>query len=135
MVILDTCVWSRLLRRRPDALTEEAAQQVAAARGAGLYPVIVGVALQELLSGVHDAQRYRRLATRMASFRVLLATEEHHRQAAELANAAGRAGIAAGLIDCLIAVQAIDAGAPVLTFDDDFRRLAETRPTLQLFRG
>lgn len=133
MILIDTSAWSRLLRRRPDVLTEAVATRFNAARLAGLTPTIPGIALQELLSGVHCDERFARLLGRMQRIPIALALEGDHRMAAELANACGRHGIATTLPDCLIAAQAVRLGVPVLTCDKDFERMAPHASGLGLF--
>ena len=85
-----------------------------------------GVVFQEILSGVSDrAQRDKLLATVRESFPVALATEGDHIMAADLATQAAKGGVRLSMPDALIAAQAINRRARLLTTDGDFLPLAD----------
>lgn len=90
--------------------------------------MIPGVVLQELLSGARTDEQMDRLGAAVAGFRILLATREHHLEAARLANACRHVGVTAATVDCLIAAQTIAAGAELLTTDNDFTPMAGCCP-------
>jgi predicted nucleic acid-binding protein len=65
------------------------------------------------------------LAAVRESFPVVLATEGDHLKAAGLVTAAAAHGIALSTPDALIAAQAVNRRAGLLTSDEDFRSLAK----------
>jgi predicted nucleic acid-binding protein len=124
VIVLDTSVLSLAFRRRK---TDAEPPEAAALREfivADAPLAVPGIVLQELLSGVRSQEQFRKLQRLMASFRVLLATETHHVQAARITNACRHKGIACSTVDALIAAITIDCGGRLFTSDGDFRHLA-----------
>lgn len=130
MILVDTSIWSAVLRHRRGAHAERGRELLAAVAAAGL--AIPGVALQELLSGVRHPEQFARLKKELLTIPVLAATVPDHLAAAELSNRCADAGIAAGPAECLIAVQAAANGMLLLAFDGDFRHMAPHCPGLKL---
>lgn len=125
MILFDTSVVSAVLRRRrKGAAEEELTARVEALLRSDETLGIPGIVLQELLSGVADrAQRDRLLKAVQDGFPIVLATEGDHLNAADLMSACAAEGIAFSTPDALIAAQAINRRARLLTVDADFRRL------------
>jgi predicted nucleic acid-binding protein len=125
VILLDTSVVSAVLRRRRKGEREAAlAARVAALIEGERQVAIPGIVLQELLSGISDrAQHERVLAAVRDSFPVVLATEGDHLKAADLVTAAAGHGIALSTPDALIAAQAVNRRASLLTSDEDFQNL------------
>ena len=125
MILLDTSVISAVLRRRRKGEREAAlADRVASLLEGDRHIAIPGLVLQELLSGISDrAQHERVLAAVRESFPVLLATEGDHLKAADLVTAAAGKGLALSTPDALIAAQAVNRRASLLTSDEDFQSL------------
>ncbi len=125
MILLDTSVLSAVLRRRRKGEREAALAARVATLLAGERQVAVpGIVLQELLSGISErAQHARVLAGVRESFPVVLATEGDHLKAADLVSLAARRGTALSTPDALIAAQALNHRASLLTSDEDFQRL------------
>ena len=84
-----------------------------------------GVVLQELFSGVKDPTQGERIKALMEGYPLILATKEHHIEAANISNVCRRAGISAATIDCLIAAQCILLDGLLLTLDDVFKRISQ----------
>jgi predicted nucleic acid-binding protein len=126
VILLDTSVISAVLRRRRKGEQEAAlAARVAALLVGERQVAIPGIVLQELLSGISErAQHERVLAAVRESFPVVLATEGDHLKAADLVSAAAGNGIALSTPDALIAAQAVNRRASLLTSDGDFQKLA-----------
>lgn len=125
MILVDTCVWSLALRRAgPGRALGGAATTLRALIEASEPIAIPGMVLQELLSGVRERAQYQRLDRALAPFPLLLATRADHLLAADLSNTCRRAGITVSAPDCLIAAQAIENHAILLTTDIDFTRIA-----------
>jgi predicted nucleic acid-binding protein len=125
MILLDTSVLSAVLRRRRKGEREAALADRVATLLAGERQVAVpGIVLQELLSGISErAQHARVLASVRESFPVVLATEGDHLKAADLVSLAASRGRALSTPDALIAAQALNRRASLLTSDEDFERL------------
>jgi hypothetical protein len=125
MILLDTSVLSAVLRRRRKGEREAALAARVATLLAGERQVAVpGIVLQELLSGISErAQHARVLAGVRESFPVVLATEGDHLKAADLVSLAAGRGTALSTPDALIAAQALNRRASLLTSDEDFQRL------------
>jgi hypothetical protein len=86
---------------------------------------VPGVVLQELLSGVKDLTQGERIKALMEGYPLLLATKEHHIEAANISNVCRRAGVSGATIDCLVAAQCIMLDGLLLTMDDDFKRISK----------
>lgn len=125
MILLDTSVISAVLRRRRKGQREATlAARVAALLEGERQVAIPGIVLQELLSGISErAQHERVLAAVRESFPVVLATEGDHLKAADLVSVAAGRGIALSTPDALIAAQALNRKASLLTSDEDFKNL------------
>jgi predicted nucleic acid-binding protein len=127
VILVDTSVLSAALRRRSRGpAEEEAAKRIDALLKGEEEVALPGTVFQEILSGVSDrAQRDKLLTTVRASFPVALATEGDHIMAADLATQAAKGGIRLSTPDALIAAQAINRRARLLTTDGDFLPLAD----------
>lgn len=87
------------------------------------YPLSMpGIVFQELLTGVRDASQAKKLRGILDGFPLLPATREHHVEAAKISTACRKGGMAA--VDCLIAAQCVCSDSPLLTTDEDFKRIA-----------
>ena len=87
--------------------------------------VLPGIALQEVLSGIHRQEQFDKVLSLMSGFPVLLAEGEDHVEAARVSNLCRRGGVATTSGDNLIAAQAIRHGASVWSLDGDFVHMAE----------
>ncbi len=134
MILVDTCVWSKVLRRPREGEESSAEAQVLrrlieADEEIGLP----GIVLQEILSGLRDQAQFERLLIYLDSFPLILASRRTHIEAARIANACRRKGITTSTVDCLIAASAIEHDARLLTTDQDFTAMAR-HIDLKLFR-
>lgn len=126
MIVVDTSAWVELLRRtgsgvhlRLRRLLEDDASLAA-----------TEVVIAELLAGARSPAEATALFGRLAAFPLLrLQGLRSYIEAAELARACRSAGEPVrSLLDCLVAVPAINAGATVLAADRDFEVLARHTP-------
>lgn len=123
MIVVDTSVLSLAFRRKAGAESEAAKLlERLILRRAPLW--VPGIVLQELLSGIRAPEQARRLLRLMEGFPLLLADRDSHVEAAAILNACRSAGVAATAMDCLIAAQALQRKATLLTADADFERIA-----------
>jgi predicted nucleic acid-binding protein len=124
-VLVDTCVWSKVLRHKaPDkdlaALIEDMIRD-------GRI-VLIGPIRQELLSGVPNPSQFEILRTALDSFEDVPLRTEHFIRAAEFSNQCRRQGIQGSTIDFLICAVAAVEELQILTTDSDFLRYAEHLP-------
>ncbi len=91
---------------------------------------VTEVVVAEVLAGADDARRADELRGMLLGFTLLpLNGLDAFERAAGLYRACRAAGESIrGIADCLVAVPAIDAGAPVLHADRDFAALARHTP-------
>jgi predicted nucleic acid-binding protein len=127
VILLDTGVVSAVLRRRRKAESEDVlARKVDALLRSDEQVALPGIVLQELLSGISERSQYEKVfAAARESFSVVLATEGDHLKAADIVNSASAQGVAVSTPDALIAAQALNRRATLLTTDADFGRVAK----------
>lgn len=116
-VLVDTCIWSAVLRRKSPE--PEPSARIAELIEAGRVGMI-GPVRQELLSGISDPVAFRHLKSSFAAFEDLPLRSDHYEKAAEFANICRKKGVQGSSIDFLIcAVSALEQW-PVFTTDKDF---------------
>lgn len=127
MILLDTSVVSAVLRRRRRGEAEQVlARKLDALLRSDEQVALPGIVLQELLSGISERLQHEKvLAAARESFSVVLATEGDHLKAADIVNTASAKGVAVSTPDALIAAQALNHRATLLTTDADFGKLAD----------
>ena len=134
MILLDTSVLSRTLRRRTPGPEERALATFLDGLLTSDVPVgLPGIVLQEILSGIRDEAGFTELEARLlTSFPIVEATAADHIAAARLRNGCLSHGLTTSAIDCLIATLTMAGGHELFTLDEDFRRIAKHAP-LRLF--
>ena len=104
MVMVDTPIWSLLLRRAPVNLNPE--QRLVRAEISELIredrAQIIGPVRQELLSGVRTDDQFQKLRDYLEAFDDVPLTTENYEAAARDSNKCRAAGIAGSSIDFLI---------------------------------
>jgi predicted nucleic acid-binding protein len=127
VILLDTSVVSAALRRRRKGEAEQAlARKVDTLLRSDEQLALPGIVLQELLSGIAERSQYEKvLAGVRESFSVVLATEGDHLKAADILNAGSAKGVAFSTPDALIAAQALNRRATLMTTDADFNKLTK----------
>lgn len=130
MIVLDTSVLSRALRRRraADSAADPATERLAAMLRENVSVAIPGIVAQEILSGVRRSEDFDALRKRLEPFPLLLASESDHVEAARIVNRCSAQGVAAGTIDALIAAMTVAADGVLFTLDHDFERIAAVIP-------
>lgn len=124
MILLDTSILSRALRRR-GSRDDVHARSLRTLVESDRPVAIPGIVAQEILSGIRSTTVAQAVSSAIDGFPILLATMRAHREAARIYSACRAEGIAASHIDCLIAAQAMLANAALFTSDTDFERIAE----------
>lgn len=124
-LVVDTSVWSLVLRRRQ---VDDANRYIRAFRAHlesndGMF--LVGNILQELLDGLRHKSEFNRLLRLLEPFPLLPLERAVYVAAAELRQRCRSQGVQVGAVDCLIATACVHHGFPLLTADRDFIRIAE----------
>ena len=122
-ILVDTPVWSVALRRKQGP-AGEAADKLRQLIEGGEQIFLLGVILQEILSGVADKTLFNRLVDYLAAFPLIELGREAYVAAAEIRNKCRKSGIQAGTIDFLIASTCIEKGLLLFTLDKDFEAMA-----------
>ncbi len=130
MVLVDTPVWSLVLRRRPEHLSRS--QQVLASALAELIREgrvqMVGPIRQELLSGIREETQFKKIRDYLRAFREPSLEAEDYEDAARMSNRCRSRGIAGSPVDFLICAAAHRRGWAILTTDRDFQSYASVLP-------
>ena len=136
MILFDTSVLSRVLRRRHPGPAERRLRAVFDELMASDDPLCLpGIVLQEVLSGVRSERQFAELSGRvLAAFSILPEGVSEHVEAARVRNVCLAKGLNVSGVDCLIAACAITGGHQLFTVDEDFEAIAKHTP-LKLYRG
>jgi hypothetical protein len=119
VIVVDTSAWIELVRGTGSPVQQRLHAAMMGRESIAVTEVVVG----EVLAGAGTAREFHELRGMLLSFPVLsLRGLSGFERASELARECRRAGEALrrGLLDCLVAVPAIEAGASVLHRDHDF---------------
>jgi predicted nucleic acid-binding protein len=125
-VLVDTPVWSLALRRKTADLNERE-KAITASLGELIRDgraQLVGVVRQELLSGIREEDRFRKLRDYLRAFDEPQLEMGDYEEAAEMHNQCRSRGIAGSAIDFLICACAHRRNWQVFTMDTDFERYA-----------
>ena len=125
-LLVDTPVWSLALRRKAPDLSsrEERITQALAEAIRDGRAQLIGVVRQELLSGIREEERFRKLRDYLRAFDEPVLEMDDYEHAAEMHNRCRARGIAGSTIDFLICAVASRRKWQVFTTDGDFERYA-----------
>ncbi|MBS3909059.1 MAG: PIN domain-containing protein [Actinobacteria bacterium] len=129
-VLVDTSVWSLALRRKHD-VESQAVKLLTEYIESGEQVFVIGIILQEILSGVTSIKLFNQLIDHLAAFPIIDLYENDFIEAARLRNTCKKQGIQIGTIDALIAAVCIKHDLPLLSLDEAFKAIANFLP-LQL---
>ena len=121
-VLVDTSVWSLMLRRDPANLNgaeKKIVRELQDIVNDGRAQII-GPIRQELLSGIKSDRQYEALRQKLAVFDDAKLTTRDYEGAATAANLCSTAGVPTSSIDVLICAVALDRQWPILTTDKGF---------------
>jgi len=125
MILVDTSIWSSAFRRPKHETEINREAKILYQLIEKNEPVALpGIVLQELLAGLREDIRFRKLQQIMEGFPVILATVQNHIEAARIGNACRRKGVATSATDCLIAAMTVGWDAVLFTSDQDFKYIA-----------
>ncbi|MGA2797099.1 MAG: PIN domain-containing protein [Thermoguttaceae bacterium] len=128
-VLVDTCVWSAVLRRKnphPE-LAKKLKDFIADGR-----VEIIGPIRQELLSGIPDPKQFNQLERLLSAFDDTPLRVEHYVKAAEFSNMCRSKGIQGSAIDFLICSAAYLENLIIFTTDSDFENFEKHLPIIIL---
>jgi len=117
-VLVDTSVWSLVLRRRKpksNPIAVELENLIA-----DLSVQIIGPIRQEILSGIREESQFKKLRESLQEFPDLPLTTFHYEQAAEFFNLCRAKGIQGSNTDFLICSVEVKQDIPIFTTDQDF---------------
>ena len=118
-VLVDTSVWSLVLRRRvpsrEDALAAELERLIVTYR-----VVMIGPIRQELLSGIRTHEQYEGLREKLRAFPDLRLQSEDYELAAQFFNQCRGRGVQGSNTDFLICAAAVRRDSAVFSTDRDF---------------
>jgi predicted nucleic acid-binding protein len=126
-VLVDTSVWSLVLRRSGRTALKDRDAQLAQTLQELIREgrvVMLGVIRQELLSGIRNAQQCAKVREALAAFDDVAISSADHERAAELFNLCRGKGIQGSDTDFLICAVAERQGWPIMTSDGDFANFA-----------
>ena len=123
-LLVDTPVWSLALRRKAADLSprEERITQALAEAIRDGRAQLIGVVRQELLSGIREVERFKKLRDYLRAFDEPALEMGDYEEAAEMHNRCRARGIAGSTIDFLICAVASRRKWQVFTTDQDFER-------------
>ena len=122
--IIDTSVWSEALRRKKNTVnsSETVVRKIIENDD---EIVILGIILQEILTGISNEKLFSEIKDILDDFVYLEITKNDYIYASELSNKCRSKGIIAGSIDFLIASTAIRNELLLVTFDKDFINISK----------
>lgn len=122
--IVDTSVWSLVLRRDKHRETDEM-RKLTILLNEGERILLPGVVLQEILQGIRNHEQFKKIHEALCFFSFLDTTRDDHILAADIFNICRSKGIQTSTIDSLIAALAIRNDCQLLTSDKDFENIAK----------
>ncbi|MBN1765895.1 MAG: PIN domain-containing protein [Sedimentisphaerales bacterium] len=124
-VLVDTCIWSEVLRRKKPAyqFSRKLTDLIKDGR-----VVIIGPIRQELLSGISDSIQYKKLKEYFGAFDDIPLPTEVFEQAAEFCNTCRKKGIQGSTIDFLICAVAYQEDLAIFSTDCDFKNFQKYLP-------
>jgi predicted nucleic acid-binding protein len=125
-VVIDTSIWSQFFRRKiPD---DPSAVEMVGDLILNSKAVLVGIVKQELLSGIKEPERFKKLLSALSGFEPLLATDEDHILAGRYFTKCRSEGIQGSFSDFLICAQATNNRMSILSVDGDFMHYSKHIP-------
>ncbi len=121
--IVDTCVWSSVLRR--DKIANREIEKKLVALILNNDALIIGPIRQEILSGYSDKKKFEELKNKLDAFPNLEIIDEDYIIAAVFSNDCRKKGIQGSHIDFLICAVAFRYKLPIFTTDKDFLNYAK----------
>jgi predicted nucleic acid-binding protein len=131
-VLVDTCAWSLLLRRKSKAALSDDEQAMFAALTDAIQDgrvAMIGPIRQEVLSGIRETVQFEKLRGALEPFPDEPLTRVHYEEAARLFNVCRQRGVECGATDVLICSVAARRKWTILTSDAGLKRCIEVLRT------
>ncbi len=125
-VIVDTCLWTRFLRRRRERNDPLCAEVIRLVRDDAVQ--MLGCIRQEILSGAQPQERFDQLKEYLRFYPNLPLDEEDDENAANYYNTCRGKGVQGTSTDLLICAVAVRHGMRIFTTDTDFDEFAKHLP-------
>jgi predicted nucleic acid-binding protein len=126
-VLVDTSVWSLVLRRKLRVQQSATARELASLVQDGRVAMI-GSIRQELLSGIKERAAFEKLREHLRAFPDVATTSQDYEEAAAFFNRCRERGIQGSNTDFLISAIAVRNEFSIFTTDADFARYANVLP-------
>jgi predicted nucleic acid-binding protein len=127
-ILVDTCAWSLLLRRKSKAALNDDEQLMLASLAEAVQDgrvAIIGPIRQEVLSGIKERAQFEKLRRALEPFPDEELTTSHYEEAALLFNLCRRSGVECGGTDVLICAVAARKNWAILTSDGGLKQCIE----------
>jgi len=127
-ILVDSCVWSLLLRRRNKSTLSQNEQVMRTSLTQAIEDgqvVIIGPIRQEVLSGIKDPAQFEKLRGALETFPDEQLTTSDYEEAARLFNLCRRRGVECGSTDILICSVAVQRRWNILSNDRGLHRCME----------
>ena len=130
IVIVDTPVWSLVLRRRPGHLnpSEQNLSSALSELVRSGQVEMLGPIRQELLSGIREEGQFKKLRDYLRAFDEPILDAADYEEAASMSNRCRSRGIAGSAVDFLICAAAHRRNWAIFTTDGDFQNYAAVLP-------
>jgi predicted nucleic acid-binding protein len=126
-VLVDTAVWSLVLRRKYRPENASIRTELASLADDGRVAMI-GLIRQEVLSGIKDPAQFDSLRRHLRAFVDTETTSDDHEEAAAFFNLCRNKGIQGSTADFLICAVAVRNNFPIFSTDLDFTHFAKVLP-------
>ena len=124
-ILVDTCIWSQVLRHKQPNQELKAKLKDLIHDG---RVCIIGPIRQELLSGITNAKQFNTLKKGLSAFADIPLKTEHFEKAAEFSNTCRSKGVQGSTIDFLICAVAYLNKLDIYTTDKDFESYKKYLP-------
>jgi len=124
-LLIDSCVWSLALRRKPAAVLSNIERQMIASLTEAVQDgrvAIIGPIRQEILSGIREPTQFEKLRSTLEAFPDESLTTSDYEEAARLFNLCRSRDVECGPIDILLCAVARQRGWGILTHDQGLKR-------------
>jgi len=119
-VLVDMSIWSLALRKKEKTEQEQKIVSYLVELIRDLDVIMIGPVRQEILSGIHEKNRFIELRTKIAIFEDFKIETIDYELAAQFYNECRKNGIQGSHIDYLICAIASNNDMSILTMDKDF---------------
>ena len=124
-MLVDTCIWSLVLRRKPSTTLSADEQMLALSLSDAVKDgrvAMIGPIRQEVLSGVKESTQFEKLSLALGTFPDEPLSTSDYVSAARFFNFCRSRGVECGTVDILLCAVAEHRGWAILTNDQALKR-------------